>query len=242
MRSSRHIFLALIVALIVALGVTGTAGADQAGRPDRPLVRPSSVAVAPSGDSVGADAGSPGERSLAAGASRGFMDELLPTGVALGATLLAIVLARSAARRFGTRLTGGKRPQGVVEVLARYPVARGQQVVLLKVGRRVIVAHQGAQGMQTLSEFAGEAEVADLLARCEAGSRGTAQFSFDSLLRQSSKSHDAAEGSDAAAATRGARAVARPPSAETLAALPEAFRGAEIERVDLTARRRGGAR
>jgi len=236
MRSSRHIFLALIV----ALGVTGTAGADQAGRPDRPLVRPSIVTVAPSGDSVGADAGSPGERSLAAGASRGFMDELLPTGVALGATLLAIVLARSAARRFGTRLTGGKRPQGVVEVLARYPVARGQQVVLLKVGRRVIVAHQGAQGMQTLSEFAGEAEVADLLARCEEGARAASPFSFDALLRKSDRAFD---DRDAAGATSAPAAARRSAARDTRAALPALMRDAEIETVDLTrGRRPGGAR
>ena len=231
--------------LSTSIAACACAAARAEGAPqDRPLFPAGSAPVKPvavEGDPSAED------RTLAAGgAETGFLGELLPTGAALGGTLLAIVLARSAVKRWGgglgNALSGGKRPSGVVEVLARYPVARGQQVVLMKVGRRVLVVHQGGAAMQTLSEFTGADEVADLLARCEAGSRGTAQFSFDSLLRQSSKSHDAAEGSDAAAATRGARAVARPPSAETLAALPEAFRGAEIERVDLTARRRGGAR
>jgi len=134
------------------------------------------------------------------------------------------------------------RPQGVVEVLARYPVARGQHIVLLKVGRRVIVTHQSAQGMKTLSEFSGEAEVADLIGRCEAGARASSPFSFDALLRQSGKSidaHEQAAGADAravAAAPRGRRADPRD-------ALPALMRDAEIETVDLTrARRPGGAR
>jgi flagellar biogenesis protein FliO len=163
----------------------------------------------------------PDERaSLASGASRSLASELVPTGLALGATLLVIVLARTAIKRFGPASAGGARPQGVVEVLARYPVARGQQVVLLKVGRRVIVAHQGAQGMQSLSEFSGEAEVADLIARCEAGARVKSPFSFDALLRQSSRSLD-----------RGER------EAEPRAALPDIMRNAEIETVDLTRNR-----
>ena len=231
------------LATILLLSTSVAALADASSSQDRPLF-PAGSAPAMADGAGAAGAAESGSRTLAAGgAERGFLDEILPTGAALGGTLLAIVLARSAVKRWGgglgNALSGGKRPSGVVEVLARYPVARGQHVVLLKVARRVLVVHQGGAGMQVLSEFSGADEVADLLARCEAGSRGTAQFSFDSLLRQSSKSHDAAEVSDA---PRGARAVARAPSAETLAALPEAFRGAEIERVDLTARRRGGAR
>jgi flagellar biogenesis protein FliO len=236
MRSSANILLALLV----ALGLAGVAYAD---RSDRPLVRSSGVnagvdlAVGSAAD--GAEASR--ERSLATGAERGFIDELLPTGVALGATLLAIVLARSAARRFGARLAGGRRPQGVVEVLARYPVARGQQVVLLKVGRRVIVAHQGGQGMQALSEFVGEAEVADILARCEEHVRATSPFSFDALLRKSDRAFDERDGVESAASP--AVSARRAASRDSRAALPALMRDAEIETVDLTrVRRPGGAR
>ncbi|MEY2794972.1 MAG: hypothetical protein RIR10_688, partial [Planctomycetota bacterium] len=110
--------------------------------------------------------------SLAEGArERGFFGEIIPTAAALGGTLLVIVLTRSVIKRFGGQLGPGKRPSGVVEILARYPVARGQQVVLLKVGRRVLVVHQGAQAMQTLSEFSEADDVADLISRCEAGAK-----------------------------------------------------------------------
>ena len=217
----------------------------------------SAAAARPSGDAstdASDDASAADLKSLAAGGSSSFAKELLPTGAALGATLLAIVLARSAVKRFGGKLVGAGRPQGVVEVLARYPVARGQHIVLLKVGRRVIVTHQGAQGMKTLSEFSGEAEVADLIGRCEAGARASSPFSFDALLRQSGKSIDADEGRaerlGAGAAERGATA-AKPAAAAAARgrrldprdALPELMRDAEIETVDLTrGRRHGGAR
>jgi len=205
----------------------------------------SAAAANPAAD-ASADASAADLKSLAAGGSSSFAKELLPTGAALGATLLAIVLARSAVKRFGGKLVGAGRPQGVVEVLARYPVARGQHIVLLKVGRRVIVTHQGAQGMKTLSEFSGEAEVADLIGRCEAGARASSPFSFDALLRQSGKSIDADEGRAerlVAGAAKPATAAARGRRLDPRDALPELMRDAEIETVDLTrGRRHGGAR
>lgn len=216
MQILRNTALAMVVALAAMLAAPPVAGAAQveadAAR-DRPLFR---AGAAPLPQSEPAARGSDG--SLSGGRERGALSELVPTGIALGATLLVIVLTRSAIKRFGPGAAAGKRPQGVVEILARYPVARGQQIVLLKVGRRVIVAHQGAQGMQSLSEFTGEAEVADLLARCEAGSRSASPFSFDALLRQSSRSE---------------------PRREAREHLPASVRDAEIETVDLTRRRRG---
>jgi flagellar biogenesis protein FliO len=171
-----------------------------------------------------------------AAASRGLSSELVTTGVALGATLLVIVLARSAVKRFGGGGAAGKRPSGVVEVLARYPLARGQSIVLIKVARRVIVAHQSSDGMKPLSEFSSEEDVADLLARCEAGARGTSQFSFDALLRQSGKAFD---GFGSSAKDRAGKADERIDPRDTL---PAVMRGAEIETVDLTRPRKGGAR
>jgi flagellar biogenesis protein FliO len=254
-----HFVAVRVVALFAAVLAAShlDARAEAAPAQDRPLFRngtvpPSAqVAVRGDGDAGQRDAGhgdagqlqsGPEPKSLGSAGSSSFAKELLPTGAALGATLLAIVLARSAVKRFGGKFASAGRPQGVVEVLARYPVARGQHIVLLKVGRRVIVTHQSAQGMKTLSEFSGEAEVADLIGRCEAGARASSPFSFDALLRQSGKSidaHEQAAGSDAravAAAPRGRRADPRD-------ALPALMRDAEIETVDLTrARRPGGAR
>lgn len=244
-----HFVAVRVVAVFAAILAAShlEARAEAAPAQDRPLFRngtvPPTAQVAARGDGDAGQLQSGLEpKSLGSGGSSSFAKELLPTGAALGATLLAIVLARSAVKRFGGKFASAGRPQGVVEVLARYPVARGQHIVLLKVGRRVIVTHQSAQGMKTLSEFSGEAEVADLIGRCEAGARASSPFSFDALLRQSGKSidaHEQAAGADAravAAAPRGRRADPRD-------ALPALMRDAEIETVDLTrARRPGGAR
>ena len=226
MRNARNI----LCTMAICLSLSAIASAQ-----DRPLFKPgaapakaTAVADTPAPDRAAVEKG-----SLASGGSRSFMGELLPTGLALGATLLAIVLARSAIKRFGGKLPGARRPQGVVEVLARYPIARGQQVVLLKVGRRVLVTHQGSQGMQTLSEFAAEGDVADILARCEASARAASPFSFDALLRQSDKSMDAATKSDDRPAPR---------RADPRDALPALMRDAEIETVDLTRPRKRGGR
>ena len=177
-----------------------------------------------------------GDRSLASGSetSSAFMGQVVPTALALGAVIAVIFVARALVKRFGDRLGGGKRPSGVVEVLARYPFARGHHIVLIKVGRRILVTHQSAQGITTLSEFTSHAEVADLMARCEAGARGTDQFTFDSLLRSSDREFDAPVLADRRSAANAQRNDAR-------SSLPASVRSAEIETIDLT-RRRGVTR
>jgi flagellar biogenesis protein FliO len=183
---------------------------------------------------VGAVAAQRPGRSLGAGAedSSTWSGQVVPTALALAGTIGVIFLARAAVKRFGGTLGGGKRPSGVVEVLARYPFARGHHIVLIKVGRRVLVTHQSAQGIQTLSEFTSPAEVADLIARCEAGSRGTEQFSFDALLRGSEKEFESPALADRKSVQRG-----RAQRPEFRSSLPPAARGAEIETIDLTRRR-----
>lgn len=199
------------------------------------------LGAAQSGAADPAAAAASGDRSLSAGSEAGgaFMDQVVPTALALGATIAAIFGARALVKRFGNRLGGGKRPSGVVEVLARYPFARGHHIVLIKVGRRVLVTHQSAQGIQTLSEFTSPAEVADIIARCEAGARGTEQFSFDSLLRSSDREFDAPGTPALPAAER--RSNQKAQRADARAGLPASVRSAEIETIDLT-RRRGALR
>lgn len=259
MRNDRTIIFVVLGAILFAVAFAAPAHAQY-----RPLFKPGTAPASTKTPLTGGNMGSnesnklgldsdaaaqpnaaSANGSLAANSSRTFANELLPTGLALGATLLAIVLARSAVKRFSGKMGPGKRPQGVVEILARYPVARGQQIILLKVGRRVIVTHQGAQGMQALSEFSSEADVADLLARCEAGTRAASPFSFDALLRQSGKSMDKSM-DRSMDRLDGTPTSSRPSkSVENSAArnaLPPLMRDAEIEMVDLTRARKGGSR
>ena len=204
------------------------------GKASAPQANGSAADAASTDPAVGAVAAERAGRSLGAGAEESgtWSGQVVPTALALAGTIGAIFLARAVVKRFGGKLGGGKRPSGVVEVLARYPFARGHHIVLIKVGRRVLVTHQSAQGIQTLSEFTSPAEVADLLARCEAGSRGTEQFSFDALLRGSEKEFESPALADRKSVQRG-----RAQKPEFRSSLPSAARGAEIETIDLTRRR-----
>lgn len=101
--------------------------------------------------------------------------------LALGIVMFLLLGLRAALRRFGGPLTGG-RPSGVLEVLGRFPAGRGQHLVLLKLGRRIVLAHQTKGTMLPLSEISDADEVADLLAKIEAGSRQTQSRKFQSIL------------------------------------------------------------
>ncbi len=66
----------------------------------------------------------------------------------------------------------GKSPAGILSVLGRYPLGRGQTLVLLQVDRRVLLLCQSASGRfgrtittTTLSELADPDEVASIIAK-----------------------------------------------------------------------------
>jgi len=137
--------------------------------------------------------GPSGESSPATGGSSrpGWFDSILPGGLGdIGGTIVAlaivvglILLLGAVARRFGGGvLTRGGRPSGVIEVLARYPVSRGQTLVLLKLHRRVLLVHQSGSAMTTLADVHEPEEVASLLARVEANDRDRAGGGFARAL------------------------------------------------------------
>jgi hypothetical protein len=107
--------------------------------------------------------------------------------VVVGLIVALGIAARWTARRQGGLSgqfgAGGRAPSGVAEVLARYPVARGQTLVLLHVGRRVIVAfhtvsRRGGAAMTPISEVTDPEEVADLLLRTREADAESADASF----------------------------------------------------------------
>ena len=127
-----------------------------------------------------------GARPIAADAN-GLFETVLPTAGALAAVIIVILGAKWAAQRMGIRLSGGRRPSGVVEILARYPIVKGQQVMLMKVARRILVVHQSNDGMRTLAELSSAEEVADLMARIEAGDRVAKDPRFEASLQSALK-------------------------------------------------------
>jgi len=115
---------------------------------------------------------------------------------ALAAVVGLILLTRTLMVRYLPNWIGGpgkgERPSGVVEILARYPLARGQQLVVLRFARRVLLLHQAGTACRTLTEMSDPNEVAGLLSRLEAGAGERAAGKFRAALEAFESEHDVA--------------------------------------------------
>jgi flagellar biogenesis protein FliO len=120
-------------------------------------------------------------------------NDLVRVLLALGAVVVLLFGVRKLMRRAGGALGGGRRPSGILQVHARYPVARGQHLVLVQVGPRMLLVHQGSGTMRTLSEFQGD-ELTDLRGRLESGERSPQVFQ---RLLQAQQGHAASAASAA---------------------------------------------
>ncbi len=120
------------------------------------------------------------------------------TIVALGTVvsvilILGLVVKRLAKRSgglMGALGPGGRAPSGLLEVLGRYPVARGTTLVLLKLDRRVMLLCQsgggklgGGAGMSTLCEITDPEEVASILLKTRDEEGDTLAQRFQAMLR-----------------------------------------------------------
>ncbi len=111
-------------------------------------------------------------------------------GVPLLGVVTLMIVVGVVLRRVGGPLARGGRPSGVLEVLGRYPIARGQQLVLLRLVSRVVLLHQSRNGLSTLSEITDADEVAGLLARVEAATRSGQPGRFHGLLTRAAAGGD----------------------------------------------------
>lgn len=111
---------------------------------------------------------------------------------ALGVVILLIFLTRWGMRKAANRVggvssqlgPGGRAPSGVLTVLARYPVGRGQSLVLLQMDQRVLLLNQTAQGFQTLAEITDPEEVASLLIKTRDEESESLSTRFTGLLKR----------------------------------------------------------
>lgn len=140
-------------------------------------------------------AGNTAEASGASSPLGGLVDLALPMAVVLGAIFGAAWLFRrvmGAGSSLASSLgAGGRAPSGVLEILGRYPVARGQMLVLLKLDRRILLLGHSAHGragstgggFATLSEISDPEEVASILMRVEEGTGESFASRYEQLLK-----------------------------------------------------------
>ncbi len=115
----------------------------------------------------------------------------LPLAGVIAMIIGLAALVRRAARAKGGLLPFGAAapsPSGVVEVLARYPLGRGQSLMLLRVHRRVLlIAHPHARAdasPTTLAEFTGADDVASLLTAVSEGDQSSLAQRFTRALER----------------------------------------------------------
>lgn len=114
------------------------------------------------------------------------------TAWSLAGVIGLIVVLGGAARvvsRRGALGAGGRSPSGLMEVLGRYPVARGTTLVLLRLERRVLLLSQSSGGrlgagaqFTTLCEITDPEEVASILVKARDADGDSAAERFRTLL------------------------------------------------------------
>jgi flagellar biogenesis protein FliO len=143
------------------------------------------------------------------------------TALSLGGVLALIVAgggllrrwARSSGSLAASAGAGGRSPAGIIEILGRYPIARGQTLLLIKIERRVLLACQTASGrgsaggVSVLTQIDDPDEVASILLKSRDSEGEALARRFEATLRAFD------ERMDAPGQARAASAAERPASA-----------------------------
>lgn len=180
---TRSIYL---VALICALAWTPNVRASDAAR--------DSIESRPLG--AAAPAAATGDKPAEKEGEGLFGGSFFRTAGSLAAVLALVFVAAVVAKKVskgrglaGAIGAGGRAPCGVLEVLGRYPVARGTTLVLLKCDRRVLLVCQtagkgltGGATMTTLTEFQDAEDVASILLKTRDDEGDTLAKKFQAML------------------------------------------------------------
>lgn len=110
---------------------------------------------------------------------------------------------------------GGKAPSGVLEVLGRYPIARGQSLVLLRVDQRVLLLSQSGTGFRTLAMFDEPSDVASLLMKTRDEESESLSGRFRQMLGAFERDPSMTRGVEQIDLTRRAPLIRRSPGASS---------------------------
>jgi len=113
----------------------------------------------------------------------------LQTAMALGVVVMLIVLVRLFLKRLHGNTAASSA--GLVEVMARVPIAPKTSVLFLRIGQRIIIAGQTQAGLNTLAEFDDPDDVAEVLAHVEAAKPASITEGFGKLMKQFDRGYDA---------------------------------------------------
>jgi hypothetical protein len=164
-----------------------------------------STAAASAGGSVagGANEAKPvndvEKRAIRSGAGSGVADEKAAPGdgakggvtaglggvgqviAALAIVVGLIFIGRALVRKFvpGAAASNGK---GVIEILARHPLAKNQAIVLVRIGSQIVALNQGKESSESVLVISEPMEVSRIIGQIEGKSPASLQAGFNRLL------------------------------------------------------------
>lgn len=141
----------------------------------RPSGKASTLTLATPGSTTTPPAAS-GESSL-----YGRFLTVAQVGGALAVVLGLIFIGRALVRKYvpGAALGSGK---GVMEILARYPLAKNQSLVLVRIGSQLVVLNQTRDSSQSVLVIHDQIEVAKILGQIQGAKPNSIQQGFSNLL------------------------------------------------------------
>lgn len=194
-RRSHLAGLAIIAALAAQAAAPSLALAEPAGPPISVAAppgqaQPARVLPAPRRP---AEAAPPQARVEPASSASWGLQTVLSLALVVGLIIACAAVLRRAARGAGGLAgavgVGGRAPSGILEVLGRYPIARGQTLILLRVERHVLLVAQtvGGRGatptLATLARFDEADDVAAILLKARDQDSESLSRRFETTLK-----------------------------------------------------------
>jgi flagellar biogenesis protein FliO len=118
---------------------------------------------------------------------------LVPLSIVLGVILLATAIFKRVMRAGGHLGSSTRAPAGILEMLGRYPVGRGQNLLLVKLDQRILLIGQtngstgrggSGGGLSTLAELTEPEDVASILMKVSESEESGPAGKFNRLLQQ----------------------------------------------------------
>jgi flagellar biogenesis protein FliO len=148
------------------------------------------------GTNVPGDSGD--KKAPEGGLTKGLMS-LVQVGGALAVVIGLIYIGRALVRKFVPGAAAG-HGEGVIEILARHPLAKGQALVLVRIGSQIVVLNQGRETSQSVLVVSDAEEVANILGQLQGAKPTSSQAGFNRLLANArmdlEQGEDAEEGED----------------------------------------------
>jgi flagellar biogenesis protein FliO len=100
---------------------------------------------------------------------------------ALAVVIGLILIGKAMAKKFVPGAKGGSG-KGVIEILARHPLAKNQSIVLVRIGSQIVALNQGRESSESVLVISDATEVAKIIGQIEGRSPDSISSGFNKLL------------------------------------------------------------